>query len=304
MKIVFMGTPAFAVPSLEILIKNRYDIAAAVTQPDRPKGRGGALSASPVKEFAVKHGIQVLQFEKIGKEGAEILKKLAPDLVVTAAYGQLLTQELIDIPKYGIINVHASLLPKYRGAAPIQRAIINGEKITGVTIMKTELSLDSGDILLQKTTPIGADETSGELFERLSHIGAEALYSAVESIKNGTAVYTKQDSSAATYFKSIKKDDAAIDFNRKADEIVDFVRGMNPNPTAFTQINGSNVKVYKAAARYGDYSVYNIGDIVFADKKNGLIIAVGHGAVRLEEIQFPNGKKMSDTAYLAGHSIL
>ncbi|MDR2091339.1 MAG: methionyl-tRNA formyltransferase [Clostridiales bacterium] len=319
MKIVFMGTPEFALPSLKALIDCGYDISAVVTQPDKPRGRGGTFSFSPVKEFALSVGIRVLQYQKIRFEGVCDLKEIAPDLIVTAAYGQILTQEIIDVPRFGILNVHASLLPKYRGAAPIQWAVINGETVTGITIMKTALSLDSGGILLQKSLEIGADETAGELFSRLSVLGAEALIEGIKKIEDGTAVFYPQNEAFATYFKTIKKEDAKISFEKTPSEIVNFVRGMNPSPTAYTLIGGENVKIYRAEAIKTDginsilnadeatlprkINGYKAGDIIRADVKNGLIAAAGGGAVRLSELQFPNGKRMKDTDYLRGHKI-
>ncbi|MDR1905529.1 MAG: methionyl-tRNA formyltransferase [Clostridiales bacterium] len=304
MKIVFMGTPEFAVPSLKILADNGYNIAAVVTQPDRPGGRGEKICFSPVKVFSISRNIRVLQYERIRTEGIDDIKNISPDLIVTAAYGQILPQELIDIPKYGIVNVHASLLPKYRGAAPIQWAVINGETETGVTIMKTRLALDSGEILLQKKIGIGEKETAGELFVRIAELGAEALLEGVKAIQDGTAVFYEQDEVAATYFSTIKKEDARISFEKSAKEIVNFVRGMSPNPGAFTYINGDRVKVFLAEVEDIDVNDSKVGEIIVADAKRGLIIAVKGGAVRLREIQFPNGKRMTDTAYLTGHGLL
>jgi methionyl-tRNA formyltransferase len=303
-----MGTPDFAVAPLRILLDSGRDVAAVVTQPDKPRGRGENVVFSPVKVFSIERGIRVLQFDRISAEGENALREIAPDLMITAAYGQILSQKIIDVPPFGIINVHASLLPKYRGAAPIQGAVINGEKITGVTIMKTERGLDSGDILLQKAIAINDGETAGELSCRLSKLGAEALLEAVKLIESGKAVYTKQNDEAATYFKTIKKEDARIDFSKSPVGIVDFVNGMNPSPTAFFDLNGQNVKVFKAALfeeAKGLSPDSADGQIVLADAKNGLVASCGGGrAVRLCEIQFPNGKKMKDTEYLRGHSII
>jgi methionyl-tRNA formyltransferase len=303
MKIVFMGTPDFAVPSLKALAGGGHEVTAVVTQPDRERGRGKNITFSPVKELAVSLGIRVLQYQKIRFEGVGDLRAIAPDLIVTAAYGQLLSQEIIDIPKFGILNVHASLLPKYRGAAPIQWAVINGEAVTGVTIMRTALSLDSGDILLQKSLEIEDGETAGELFSRLSLLGAEALTEGIEKIERGEAVFLRQDESLATYFKTIKKEDAEISFEKTPIEIVNFVRGMNPSPTAYTMIGGENVKIYRAEIFSESFSDANTGDIIYADTEKGLVVAVKNGAVRLSELQFPNGKRMKDVDYLRGHKI-
>jgi methionyl-tRNA formyltransferase len=301
MRIVFMGTPEFAVPSLKSLADAGHEIIAVVTQPDRPRGRGCELSPSPVKVFSIKANYRVLQYEKLRIEGVDDLKSLAPDLIVTAAYGQILSQEILDIPKFGVLNVHASLLPKYRGAAPIQWAVINGEKKSGVTIMKTAFSLDSGDILTVRETEISENETAGELFERLAVIGAVALIDGICLIESGKAVYTPQNHADATYYKTIKKEDARIDFTRTAKEIKDFVRGMNPSPTAFTEINGERVKVYLSEPFDQKINGEKVGELI----KEGGIIAVmaGDRPVRLKEIQFPNSKRMSDTEYLRGHKL-
>ncbi|MDR2047637.1 MAG: methionyl-tRNA formyltransferase [Clostridiales bacterium] len=304
MKIIFMGTPDFAVPPLAALIDNGFDIAAVVTQPDKPRGRGGNSSFSPVKRFAAERGIRVLQYEKIGAEGLGDLKGFAPDLMVTAAYGQILTREIIDIPKYGILNVHASLLPKYRGAAPIQQAVINGDAETGVTIMRTELQLDRGDILVQKRLQIAESDTAGDLFIKLAALGAEAVIEGVNALKNGTAVFLRQNDADAVYCKTIRKEDARISFEKTPVEIVNFIRGMNPFPTAFTKLDGETVKVFRAET-IGDAgaAAHICGDIISADAKNGLIVAAKGGAVRLAEIQFPGGKRMSGADYLRGHGI-
>ena len=224
MKVVFFGTPDFAVEPLKKIISGRHEVIAVVTQPDRSKGRSGKPVFSPVKEVAVSFGIPVLQYEKIRKEGVEDLKKLSADIFVTCAYGQILSQEIIDIPPHGIINIHASLLPRYRGAAPIQWSILSGDEETGVTIMRTEAGVDTGDVILQKSVKIGSDETAGELFGKLSSLGADLINEALDLIAEGKAEYKKQDESLATHVRMLRKEDGLIDWSLPAKRIYDLVR--------------------------------------------------------------------------------
>ena len=302
MKVVFLGTPDFSVNTLKAIIASKHEVVAVVTQPDRPVGRSSQLVFSPVKQVAIEHGIKVLQYNKIRLEGVEDLKALNADIMVTCAFGQILSQEIIDIAPKGIINVHASLLPKYRGAAPIQWSIINGDKETGVTIMQTEAGIDTGDIICVEKTPISNDETAGELFDRLSLLGANLLVKALDMIESGDATFTKQDDSLATHVKMLKKEDGIIDFSKSAYEIYNFVRGMNPWPCAFTFLNGKPLKVYSSEIVEFD-SPLKFGEVACADSKCGLIISTGNGFIRLKEIQAEGGKRMSDTAYLLGHKI-
>lgn len=298
MKLVFMGTPDFSVPSLEKLIKSNHEILAVVTQPDRKRDKC-KLCFSPVKECAVRHGLKVLQYEKISKEGINDIKALNPDVIITAAYGQMLSQEFLDIAPFGVINVHASLLPKYRGSSPIQWAVINGEKETGITIMKTAYKMDSGDIILQKKLSISEKETAGELFDRLSVFGADALIEALDLIEKGKATYTPQDHSQMTYFPMLKKESGIIDFSKSASEIKSFVLGMNPWPTAYTFLDKKILKVFSVSTASG---CGQFGEVLSADKF-GLIVACKDGAVKLECVQPENKKRMTAEAYLAGHKI-
>lgn len=298
MKIVFLGTPDFSVQCLENLIKSHHTVLAVVTQPDRPRDRG-KVSFSPVKECAVKNGIPVLQYEKVSKEGIEDIRALKPDIMVTAAFGQMLSREFLEIAPKGVINVHASLLPKYRGSSPIQWAVVNGEKETGITIMKTALKMDSGDIILQVKTEIGGDETAGELFDRLSALGAPALLSALKLIEEGKETYTPQDEGAVTYFPMLKKEDGKIDFNKTSAEIKSRVQGFNPWPSAYTNLDGKMIKIHKVAIGEGGG---NAGEIIAADKSR-FAVATADGAIEILELQPQNGRRMNFKEYLAGHKI-
>lgn len=303
MKVVFLGTPDFAVNTLKSIIASRHEVLAVVTQPDKPVGRSSKLVFSPVKEVAVEHGIKVLQYNKIRYEGVEDLRKLNPDIMVTCAFGQILSQEIIDIAPKGIINVHASLLPKYRGAAPIQWAIINGDVKTGVTIMKTEAGIDTGDIIAIEETIIEKEETAGELFDRLSIIGARLLVDTLNKIEEGTATYIKQDHSIATHVKMLKKEDGIIDFKNSSEVIKNFVRGMNPWPCAQANFKGKAVKIFKVDIYSNEKTDAIPGTVIISDCKIGLVVATLNGSIRLTEIQFEGGKRMSDKAYLLGHTI-
>lgn len=302
LKVIFLGTPDFAVNTLKKIIDSKHELLAVVTQPDKPVGRSGKPVFSPVKQVALEHGVKVLQYNKIRLEGVQDIKNLNPDIMVTCAFGQILSQELIDIPPKGIINVHASLLPKYRGAAPIQWSIINGDNETGVTIMQTEAGIDTGDIITVEKTPILPDETAGELFDRLSIIGANLLVKTLDMIESGSATYTPQNHQLATHVKMLKKEDGIIDFSKDYKSIHNFVRGMTPWPCAYCYLNGKQLKVFKVEKVNGDFGGNSFGEVVCANK-SGLILKVADGYIRLSEIQAEGGKRMSDTAYLLGHSI-
>lgn len=301
MKLVFLGTPDFAVPSLERIIASKHEILAVVTQPDKPVGRKNVLTPSPVKVCALNHGLKVLQYNKIRVEGVEDLKNLAPDIMVTCAFGQILSQEIIDIAPRGIINVHASLLPKYRGAAPIQYSIINGDTETGVTIMQTEAGIDTGDILSVEKTPIDPDETAGELFERLSELGAKLIVETLDEIEAGKITPVKQDETKATHVKMLTRETGKIDWAKSAKDIKNLVRGTNPWPAAHTFSNGKALKIFAVNALDGDFDG-QIGEVLRADKK--LVVKCGQGAVEILEIQAEGGKRMSATAFDAGRKIL
>ncbi len=298
MKVVFMGTPDFAVPCLETLTQSRHKVIAVVTQPDRPRNRG-QVTYCPVKERALELGIPVLQYEKVSREGVDDIRALNPDVIVTAAFGQMLSREFLEIAPYGVINVHASLLPKYRGSSPIQWAVVNGETETGITIMKTAYKMDSGDIITQKEVAIGEDETAGELFEKLSRAGAPELVKALDLIENGKATFTPQDESKATYYPMLKKEDGEVDFSLPAHAVVCRIRGFNPWPSAFTSAGGKRIKIFKAAVVEGKGQP---GEVI-ATERDGITVACGDNAVKITELQPENGKKMSARDYLAGHKI-
>ncbi len=300
MRLIFLGTPDFAVPSLKKIAESNHEIIAVVTQPDRPRNRG-VMSPSPVKEIALELGLKVLQYERISREGVENIKNLNPDIMVTCAFGQILSRELLAIPKYGVINEHESLLPKYRGSSPIQWCVINGEKETGVTIMKTAYEVDSGDILFADKTFIGEDETAGELFDRLSILAADSIIKALDLIENGKANFVPQNHNEATFCKMLTKADGLIDWSKSAQQIKDFVRGMNPWPCAYTKLDGMVYKIHKISVQNNNFSG-KAGQIVVADK-NGLIVACGDGAINIDIIQAPNCKKMSAKDYLLGHKL-
>jgi len=300
MRIVFMGTPEFAVPSLEALIRNGYEIAGVFTQPDRPKGRGNKLAASPVKEAAVKAGIPVYQPERIRKDGIDSLKALKPDLCVTAAFGQILSQEVLDIPPMGNINVHASLLPRHRGAAPIAHMIMEGDSEAGVTTMMMDAGIDTGDILLQEKTAIGETETCGELTARLSTIGADLLLRTLKQMAEGTLKRIPQDHSRMTYDPMLRKEMGVIDFRREARLVRGQINGLNPWPCASVLIDGQRIKLLRAAAAEESGIP---GTVLYADPKKGLAIACGTGSVRILELQAPGGKPMRAEDYLRGHAI-
>ena len=302
MRIVFMGTPEFAVPSLRALLDNGYNVVAAVTQPDRPAGRGHKLMACPVKQLAQERGVPVVQFEKIkSPEGVACLKELAPDMFVTAAFGQLLSQEILDIPQHGTVNVHASLLPQYRGSAPINWCILNGETVAGVTTMLTDIGMDTGDMLLKRETPIGELETAGELTERLSEIGAALLIDTLK-VYPGSLTPEKQDPDQASYQPMLSKDMGRIDWTKSAREIACRVRGLNPWPCAYTENENGRLKIYLARPCESSASAQP-GTVTVSGPKEGLVIACGQGALEILEMQAPNAKRMPAKDYLRGKKI-
>jgi len=296
MRVVFMGTPGFAVPCLHALIRENYDIAGVFSQPDKPRGRGHKTSPAPVKELALQHEIPVYQPENMRDGHAlSILRELAPDLIVVVAYGRILLPEILSLPQYGCINVHASLLPKLRGAAPIQWSIINGDGETGVTTMFMEEGIDTGDMILSLKTKILPDETAGELFERLAPLGATALAETTALIASGNAVRQKQDDSLATYAPMIKKELANLDFTKEPKALCDLIRGLNPAPMAFTRLDGKVLKVAGAKPVSGFFG--GPGEIL--DEKR-LIAGCGSGAVELLSVR-PEGKKpMTGAEFLRG----
>lgn len=299
MKIVFLGTPDFAVPSLERIADSRHEILCVVTQPDKPKGRSGELTSSPVKECALKRGIKVLQYNKIRLEGVEDLKELKPDIMVTCAFGQILSQEIIDIAPHGIINIHGSLLPKYRGASPIQWSILNGDSETGITIMQTEAGIDTGDILFVRKTKIGNGETAGELFDRLSLLGADMIVDALDKIESGEVTPQKQDDSQATVVKMLKKEDGEINWQNSAQSIYNQIRGMNPWPSAYTFLKGKMLKIHSATLSNESGEA---GKVIRADK-NSLTVCCGQGSLNIKTLQLEGSKKMDFYSFLLGRKI-
>ncbi len=306
MNVVFMGTPEFATPVLHILIKNHYDIQAVVTQPDRPKGRGRIVIASPVKVLAEQHGIPVLQPEKVRKKDAlQAIRDLEPDVIIVAAYGQILPESLLQIPPLGCINVHASLLPKYRGAAPINQAIIRGEQETGITTMFMDKGMDTGDILLQRKIPIEKDETAGTLHDRLCLIGAELLLETLRQLEAGTLKRIPQEHEAATYAPMLKKEDGRINWQEAAVAIDRKVRGLFPWPGAYTYFRGKMVKLLSVEVENTPAGAANAlaGTIVDIDKKVGPLIVTGEGGIRILHIQPQNKKPMSCSDFCRGYRV-
>ncbi len=298
MRIVYLGTPDFAEKPLESLIKNGYNVVAVVTNNDKPVGRKQILTAPPVKKLALSHGIKVLQYNKIRVEGVDDLRALKPDLMITCAFGQILSKEILDIAPLGVINIHASLLPKYRGASPIHFAILNGETETGITIMKTDIGIDTGDIISQEKIDILEGETCGQLFDRLSTLGADLLIKTLPSIINKSAKYIKQDDEKATLTKIIDKQMAKIDFNTSAKDVVNKVRAFNPVPTAFTMFEGNPFKVYEAVECE---LVGEAGKVLKAD--NSLVIGCKEKSVELKVVQKAGGKPMNASDFLRGNKI-
>ena len=305
MKIVFMGTPDFAEKSLEAVYNAGHEILAVVTNPDRPKGRGMKMVASPVKEFAVSKDLKIYQPEKVrkNKEFIEEIKALEPDVICVVAYGKILPKEILEIPKLGCINVHGSLLPKYRGAAPIQWAVINGEKVTGVTTMYMDVGMDTGDMILKEKTEIAPDETTGELWDRLAIIGADLLVKTLEQIENKTAPRIPQgeDFSMAPM---LEKEMSKIDWESKtAQEIKNLVRGLNPIMGTYSYLNGKKIKIWKVDVVEADSKDIKNGTVLKSDSKDGLYIKAKDGVIKVLEIQGENAKRMNVQDFLRGNQI-
>ncbi|MCI7623437.1 MAG: methionyl-tRNA formyltransferase [Clostridiales bacterium] len=303
MRIVFMGTPDFASASLKKLIDERFDVVGVFTQPDKPKGRGMELCASPVKELALENGLPVFQPVKM-RDGTALaqIKALEPDILVVVAYGRILPDDILAVPKYGAINVHGSLLPKYRGAAPIQWAVLNGDKITGVTTMYLASEMDTGDIIYTAETEIGEYETSGELFDRLKDMGAELLVKTLRDIDAGIAPRTPQDHSKASYVTMLDKSICPIDWNKTPREVLKHIYGLQPWPVATMELEGKTVRVF--AAKYTDGKTEKVPGAVVSTDKGGLEIACAGGETMLiTELQAPGKKRMGAEDYLRGHQI-
>lgn len=302
MKIAFLGTPTFAIPSLHMLYQGGYALAV-FTQPDRPVGRHATLTPPPTKLFALEHDIPVYQFEKIRMpEGVAALKDFAPDLMVTAAFGQILSAENLAVPKFGCINVHGSLLPKYRGAAPIQWAVINGETETGITTMMTDVGLDTGDILLTDRVNIDPDETAGELFERLAVLGAKTLHRTIKALEAGTLSRTPQDESQATKCPMLKKEHGKLDFSQSAMSNHNRVRGTNPWPGAYALLDDCVLKIHRTKMSNRSIGPEPIG-MLAGSAKAGLFVRCADGWLEILELQATGGKRLSASVYLLGKSL-
>ncbi len=298
MKLIFMGTPDFAVPCLESLIDAGHEVLAVFTQPDKPVGRKQILTPPDVKVCALKHGLTVYQPKSLRDvEAMDIIRSLSPDAIIVAAYGKILPKEMLDFPKYGCINVHGSLLPKYRGAAPIQWSVINGDAETGVTIMQMNEGVDTGDILMKISIPIGIDDTAESMFEKLSALGGEALVEALEKLERGELTPEKQEESVATYAPMLSKDIALIDWHNSGSAVHNLVRGLYSWPVAYTVLNGKKLKIIRTSPcdKKGE-----AGTILSLDP---LTVACGDGSVVIHELQLEGKKRMDSKAFLVGHQL-
>lgn len=320
MKIVFMGTPDFAEVSLKAIYEAKHEILAVVTNPDKPSGRGMKLTSSPVKQYAIEKNIPIYQPQKIrgNEEFINQIKKLGPDVICVVAYGKILPQEILDIPKKGCINVHGSLLPQYRGAAPIQWSVINGDKVTGITTMYMDAGMDTGDMILKEELPIGEDETTGEIWDKLAQIGGRLLVKTLEKIEKGEATRTKQGEKFSIA-PMLTKEDAKIDFkNMTATQIKNLVRGLNPIMGAYAYLDSKKIKIWKAKvidqesfeqeilkqARLEEYDKNcEEGTIIISDSKIGLYVKAKEGILKILEIQGENSKRMPVGDYLRGNKI-
>lgn len=302
MKIVFMGTPDFAVPCLKVLAESSHEVSAVFTQPDKPKGRGYKMIPTPVKSIALEYGLPVYQPLSLRKgdnaqQAMEILKNISPDLIVVTAYGQILPKEILELPKYKCINIHASLLPKYRGAAPINWCLLNGETQTGVTSMLMSEGLDTGDMLIKKSTDIGENETYQELYSRLAVMGGEVLTETIEAIEKGTLSPQKQDDLLSCYSPMIRKEMSALDFSKSVQEIHNTIRGV----TGFTLLNGKRLKVFKSEIVSGNSDAEN-GTIVNTD--NFTVKCGDGGLIKFDEIQLEGSKRMKTADFLRGKKLV
>lgn len=298
-----MGTPDFSVPTLQSLIDSKHQVIAVVTQPDKPKGRGNEMSFPPVKEKALQYEIPIFQPVKVREEPfINTLKELNPDAIVVIAFGQIIPKSILDLPKYGCINIHASLLPKLRGAAPIQWAIINGEEETGITTMFMAEGLDTGDMLLKTIVPIEKEETGGSLHDKLSVIGGDLILETLEQLENGTAIRIKQDDKLSNYVGTLNKSLGNIDFSKPAKEIERLIRGLNPWPSAYTFLNGKMLKIWKASVIEKEYT--SQPGVVVEITKDEMIVKTGEGALAFKELQLEGKKRMTTDAFLRGYTIV
>jgi methionyl-tRNA formyltransferase len=301
MKIVFMGTPDFAVPTLDAIIKAGHEVLAVVTQPDKPKGRSGELSMSPVKEYALKEGIEVLQPARLRKdeEFLSYFESLKADVCVVVAFGQILPKRVLDAYKYGCINVHGSLLPAYRGAAPIQWAVINGDEKSGVTIMQLDEGIDTGDIIAKKEIVLDVKETGGSLFDKLATLGGQMIVDVLKSLEDGSVTRTPQGEATTEYAKMLDKNMGKIDFSQDAKKIECLIRGLNPWPSAYSYINGKTLKIWEADVTRGSGEPGSVIDI----DKNGFTVACGKDALYIKEVQLEGKKRMASSDFLRGYKL-
>lgn len=300
MRVIFMGTPDFSVGTLEALIEAGHEVVLAVTQPDKPKGRGKSMQFPPVKETALAHGIEVYQPVRVREQVCiDYLKQYEADIIVVVAFGQILPKEILDMPRYGCVNVHASLLPKYRGAAPIQWAVINGEQVTGVTTMRMDEGLDTGDMILKEEVVLKPEETGGSLFDRLAETGAALCVRTLAAIEDGSAVYTPQEHDKATHTTMIKKQLGEIVWEKSALELERLIRGLNPWPSAYTHLNGKTLKIWKAVVKEQLQAHAEPGSVVEVFK-DSILVQTGCGLLQLVEVQLEGKKRMTTDAFLRG----
>lgn len=304
MKVIFFGTPEYAVPALQSIINSRHQVVAVVSQPDKPKGRSNKPQFTPVKQVAMQYNIPVFQYEKIRKDDVSDLLKIDADVIVTCAYGQIIGENILFAKKFGVINLHGSLLPKYRGSSPIQWALINNEKTTGVTVLKSDVGMDDGDILMYKELPIVEEDNAITLFEKLSALSAEIVLDALDALESGNYNYQKQDDNMATSCKMLKPEMGNLDFNQSAQEIVGIIKGLAMWPNAHITLDGVYFKLYNAkVVKDESYNDARNGQVVVASNKQGLIIKCGVDAVEITELLPINSKKMTAKSYLNGKKI-
>lgn len=302
MRVIFMGTPDFAVGTLEEIISAGHEVALVVSQPDKAVGRSKALKYTPVKACALAHGLSVYQPKRVREaECVEYLRGYQPDIIIVVAFGQIISKEILDLPRYGCVNVHASLLPKYRGAAPIQWAVINGDAVTGVTTMRMDEGVDTGDMILKEEVVLAPDETGGSLFERLSAVGAKLCVKTMEAIENGTAVYTPQGEEGVSHTAKIHKELGSIDWSRPAEEIECLIRGLDPWPGTYTRLGEKTIKLWKARVVHSE-SQGKPGCIVRVGK-DSLSVQTGDGLLELSEVQPEGKKRMSVASFLNGYPV-
>ena len=303
MRVIFMGTPDFATGTLEEIVLAGHEVVGVVTQPDKPKGRGKTLMPTPVKEVAMKYNLPVYQPKKVREpEFVEVLRGLKPDVMVVAAFGQIISKEILEMPKYGCINVHASLLPAYRGAAPIQWAVINGDKESGVTIMQMDEGIDTGDMIEKVVVPIAEDETGGSLFDKLSQAGAKLCVKVLQDLEDGKAVREKQPEESTTpYARMIDKKMGAIDWEKPAKEIEQLIRGLNPWPSAYTRLQGKTLKIWKEEVIL-EHSQEAPGQITEVTK-DSIVVQTGQGRLKILELQLEGKKRMDAASFLRGYAL-